>query len=218
MRGRPVVGRLARSSSLTLLLLGSLLITVSSLGYFDAGTLPPFAVEKLPVRFEALWLASLRAHVASAALTFPLCIALMTRWLQRRAAWHRWLGRITGALLLLVLVPSGVVLAFDAKGGMFVTAGFLLSGAVASYCAVKGIRAARQRDLLSHAHAMRHVLGQMSVAVTSRAMILGLDALGMDPELAYALALWVPVLGTLVAIELPRLRPFKPSARIGGTK
>ena len=74
-------------------------------------------VEKLPVRFEALWPASLRVHVAAASLTLPLCLLLTTRALQRRAALHRWLGRVSGVLVLLALVPSGVVLAFDAKGG-----------------------------------------------------------------------------------------------------
>ena len=63
---------------------GSVLIAASSLAYFDFATLPPFVIEKLPVRFEALWLASLRVHVASALLSFPLCLLLVTRWLQRR--------------------------------------------------------------------------------------------------------------------------------------
>ena len=58
------------------MLVGSALITASSVAYFDFDTLPPFAIEKLPVRFEALWLASLRTHVASALLAFPLSITL----------------------------------------------------------------------------------------------------------------------------------------------
>lgn len=174
-------------------------------------------LEKLPLRFEALWLASLKLHVASAALTFPLCIALMTRWLRRRAAWHRWLGRVTSAMILVLLVPSGVVLASEAKGGTLGTLGFLLSAAIVTYCSVHAVRAARRRDLVSHAHAMRHVVGQMSVAVTSRAMIVGLDALGMDPDLAYIIALWVPVLGTVATVELLRLPSFDVSTLTGGT-
>ena len=71
--------------------------------------------------------------------------------------------------MLFALVPSGVVLAFDAKGGAIVTAGFLLSAAIVAGCMTYGVRAARRRDLLSHARMMRHVVGQMSVAVTSRA-------------------------------------------------
>jgi uncharacterized membrane protein YozB (DUF420 family) len=186
---------------LVVMLLGSALITASSLAYFDFETLPPFVIEKLPVRFESLWLASLRLHVATASVVFPLCLLLMTRTLQRRTAWHRRLGRVTGMLVLFALVPSGVVLAFDAKGGRVVTAGFILSAAIVAWFMVRGVMAARRRDLVSHSRAMRHVVAQMSVAVVSRAMILGLDAAGIDPAVAYVAALWAPVLGCAAAAE-----------------
>jgi uncharacterized membrane protein YozB (DUF420 family) len=186
---------------LGVMLLGSALITASSLAYFDFETLPPFVIEKLPVRFESLWLASLRLHVATASVVFPLCLLLMTRTLQRRTAWHRRLGRVTGMLVLFALVPSGVVLAFDAKGGRVVTAGFILSAAIVAWFMVRGVMAARRRDLVSHSRAMRHVVAQMSVAVVSRAMILGLDAAGIDPAVAYVAALWAPVLGCAAAAE-----------------
>ncbi|HEX3776819.1 MAG TPA: DUF2306 domain-containing protein [Polyangiaceae bacterium] len=183
------------------MLIGSALITAMSLPYFDFGTLPPFVIEKLPLRFEALWLASLRVHVAAASLSFPLCLALTTRTLQKRTLWHRYLGRVTGVLVLLALVPSGIVLSFDAKGGPIVSAGFLLSAAIVALAMIGGVRAARRRDLILHARAMRHVIGQMSVAVVSRAMIVGLDALGVDPKIAYVAALWGPVLASVAIVE-----------------
>src|SRR4051812_2551008 len=43
---------------------GSALIAAMSLAYFDFETLPPFVIEKLPLRFESLWLGALRIHVA----------------------------------------------------------------------------------------------------------------------------------------------------------
>ena len=190
------------------MLLGSALITAMSLPYFDFETLPPFMLEKLPLRFEALWLGALRVHVAAAALCFPLCLALMTRALQRRVSWHRWLGRVSGGLVLFVLVPSGVVLAFDAKGGWFVSAGFLLSAVIIAGAMIFGVRAARRRDLIAHARAMRHVLGQMSVAVVSRALLVALDAIGVDPSVAYVAALWGPVLASVAVVEWLCLRPL----------
>jgi len=206
---------LPRLTFLVVMLAGSALITAASLAYFDFDTLPPFVIEKLPVRFESLWLASLRLHVAAAALAFPFCLVLMTKWLQRRAPLHRWLGRLTGVLVLFALVPSGVVLSFDAKGGAPVTAGFLLSAAIVAWAMVQGVRAARRRDLVSHSRAMRHVLAQMSVAVISRAMILGFDALGMDPDLSYVIALWGPVLACAGCVELISKRSlFSPSNRV----
>jgi ABC-type Na+ efflux pump permease subunit len=106
-------------------------------------------------------------------------------------------------------VPSGIVLSFDAKGGKVVTLGFLLSATIVAVCTTHGALAARRRDFVSHRRAMQHVVGQMSVAVTSRALMLGLDAAGIDPNLAYALALWGPVLGSALVVEIVSSRsPF----------
>lgn len=181
--------------------LGAAFIIASSLVYFDFSELPPFAIEKLPVRFSTLWLTSLRVHVVAALVSLPLCIALMTRALQRRRAIHRWLGRAAGVIILFALAPSGAVLAFDAKGGALVTVGFLVSDALVALFMVKGIAAARRRDLVAHRRAMGHVFAQMSVAVTSRAMLVGLDIAGMSPELAYVIALWLPVVGSAAVAE-----------------
>jgi hypothetical protein len=67
---------------------------------------------------------------------------------------------------------------------------------------MRGILAARRRDLVSHRRAMRHVVGQMSVAVVSRALIVGLDAAGIDPDFSYVVALWGPVLASAAVAEL----------------
>lgn len=184
------------------MLLGSALMTWVSLPYFDFETLPAFLLEKLPLRFERFWLATLRLHVASALVALPLCLLLMTRFLQRRPRGHRWLGRVTGVLVLFALVPTGVVLAFDAKGGFVVTLGFLLSAGIVAAGVVLGVRSARRRDLVAHSRAMRHVVAQMSVAVTSRLLIVLLDMAGMQPDTAYVVALWVPVLASAAVAEL----------------
>ena len=88
------------------------------------------------------------------------------------------------------------------------TAGFLLSAAIVAWCMVRGVLAARRRDLVSHRRAMRHVVGQMSVAVVSRALIVGFDAVGIDPDIAYVVALWGPVLASVAIVELVPLDVF----------
>jgi hypothetical protein len=181
---------------------GSLLISAMSVAYFDFDSLPPFVIEKLPLRFETLWLVSLRVHVLAAAISFPLCLASLTRAVQRRVALHRVLGRIAGIVVLFGLLPSGAVLSLDAKGGPFVSAGFLFSASIVAYALFHGVRAARCHLLVAHARAMRHVVAQMSVAVSSRALIVGFDSAGIDPEVAYVIALWVPVLASALLAEL----------------
>jgi hypothetical protein len=110
-------------------------------------------------------------------------------------------------LVLFALVPSGAVLAFDAKGGPVVTVGFLLSALIIVASLIVGVRAARRRDLTLHARAMRHVVAQMSVAVVSRALLLALDAASVDPDVAYVAALWGPVLASAAVVEWLSRRP-----------
>ncbi len=182
--------------------LGAAFITNASLGYFDPDAFEPFVVEKLPqVRFTDLGLASLKVHVAAALVSFPACLALMTRWVQRRKKLHRYLGRLTGLLVVLALVPSGFILAFDAKGGVNVTIGFILSGAIVLSGMVAGVLAARRKDMSGHARAMKHVVAQMSVAVTSRAMLVSFAYFEFDPGAAYVAALWIPVIASALVAE-----------------
>ncbi|MEM9695620.1 MAG: DUF2306 domain-containing protein, partial [Myxococcota bacterium] len=119
-----------------------------------------------------------------------------------------WMGRLTGLVVLTAVVPSGVILSFEAKGGPMVTLGFLLSGAIVAAGMVYGVVFARRKKMASHAWAMRHVTAQMSVAVTSRAMLVALDIGGVDPDTAYVAALWIPVVASALVVEWISRRPI----------
>lgn len=205
-----LVGRISVRAWLTFLGVGWALIAFASLEYFQPGRLAPFVIERMPLRFDALWRASLLVHVVAAMISLPLCLLLATRWLQRRVRLHRPIGRVAALVVLFALVPSGFVLAFEAKGGAPSTVGFLLSGVIVLVAMVRGVAAARRRDLLAHQRAMRHVLAQMSVAVTSRAMLICFDVAGVEPTLGYVAALWIPVaLSALIAEAMHApLRPL----------
>ena len=58
---------------------------------------------------------------------------------------------------------------------------------------------------------MRHVVAQMSVAVSSRALIVVLDIAGIAPESAYVVSLWGPVLVSAAIAELVSRRSGAPS-------
>lgn len=181
--------------------LGSLAITLASLVYFDRSTVAPFVLEKLPLRFDSLWRLSLKVHVASALVALPACILLMTPSVQKRRALHRYLGRCTGVLVVFGLVPSGLVLALEAKGGMWVSVGFIVSGLIVLVAMIRGAVEARRGHMAAHARCMRHVFAQMSVAVTSRTLLVALDFGGVHPDVAYVVALWVPVIASGLVAE-----------------
>ena len=72
---------------------------------------------------------------------------------------------------------------------------------IVAWFMVRGVQTARRRQLVAHRRASLHVLAQLSVAVSSRLMLVGFDALGFDHERAYLAALWVPVLGSAAFVE-----------------
>ena len=196
------LGRLLGSMSMVGLGLGALIIGWASRVYFDSDELAPFVIEKLPLPHEDLWLAALKAHVVAASLALPACLLLSLRHMLRFPRAHRWLGRVTGVVILAALVPSGLYLSLFAKGGAPATVGFALSGLIVACAMVQGVRRARARDYAGHRRCMLHVLAQLSVAVTSRALLYLLDAVGIDPDAAYLFALWAPVLAGVASVEV----------------
>lgn len=194
--------RAAQSFLWIFLALGSLAITYASMVYFEPGQRAPFLIEKLPLRDEAFYLAVLRVHVLAAALALPGCLILSSAAvLKRWPRFHRWSGRIVGLDVLGALAPTGFYLAFFAKGGVAGTLGFLLTGGIVVWAMLQAIRWARAKRFARHRLFAFHVIGQLSVAVSSRAMLFLLETSNLDADLAYLLSLWIPVVGTFALVQ-----------------
>jgi hypothetical protein len=151
-------------------------------------------------------MAALKVHVVAASFALPACLLLSLKRMLRFPRTHRWLGRATGVVILAALVPSGLYLSLFAKGGAPSTIGFALSGLIVAWAMVWGVRRARARDYIGHRRAMLHVLAQLSVAVTSRSLLILLNAAGIDPDPAYLFALWAPVLAGVGFVEVVLVR------------
>jgi hypothetical protein len=187
---------------------GAALIAWTSRAYFFGDELHPFILERLPVPHEGLWLFALHVHVAAALLSLPACLLLASRgFLRRFPRAHRYLGRSAGLVILGGLLPSGGWLALTARGGWPSTLGFWLSGAIVAVAAVLGIRSARRRRFAAHRRCALHVVAQMSVAVTSRALLLLMSHGAMNADAQYVAALWVPVAASAGAAWLVGREP-----------
>jgi uncharacterized membrane protein YozB (DUF420 family) len=197
---------------------GAVAIVIACWDYVAQGPLHPFIADKGALPWRRAWLAALAVHIVAAVVSLPACLLLLSRGLLRRAPrLHRWAGRVVGVVVLVALVPSGLVLATTARGGPAGVVGFVATGVFTFVAMALAIRAARRRDIVGHRRAIAHVVGQMSVAVTSRALLVALGLLAdtdagaalaeLDPELAYAVALWVPVVGSAVVAHLVVPRP-----------
>jgi hypothetical protein len=195
--------QLARLGFFALMSFGVWLLLSASTSYLDTSEPHPFFLEKLPLAQPKLWLAALYAHVPSALFSLPACLVLLiTRVRTRFPRFHRWLGRMTGALVLCVVVPSGMYLALFAQGGFISTLGFWLTGVIAFVAMLKSIQRARAKDMKAHRRFSTHVVAQLSVAVVSRFLLMGAELLDVYGEWVYVAALWFPVLGGVLVSEL----------------
>jgi hypothetical protein len=186
-----------------LMVAGVWMMLASSVSYLELGREHPFFLEKLPLARPKLWLGALYVHVPSALLSLPACLVLLSNRVRARVPrFHRWLGRVTGALILLAVVPSGLYLAFFATGGLISTLGFWLTGVIAFVAMVKSIASARRRDMKAHRRFSTHVAAQLSVAVFSRLMLIAAERIELYSEWVYIAALWIPVIGCAIAAEL----------------
>lgn len=192
-----------RSALFVLLWVGVAMMIAASASYIDLGESHPFYLEKLPLARPSLWLAALYLHVPSALLALPACLLLLVKRVRTRAPrLHRWLGRITGVLVLLGVVPTGMYLALFAQGGLITTLGFWLTGLIAFVAMAKSIQCARARDMKAHRRFGTHVAAQLAVAVISRFLLLGAEQIELYGEWVYIAALWLPVIACFLVAEL----------------
>jgi uncharacterized membrane protein len=195
--------RLGRFAFWSAMAVGVGLMLSASASYLELGEQHPFVLEKLPLAHPRLWRGALYAHVPSALFALPACLVLLSARVRRRAPrLHRWLGRLTGGLILCVVVPSGMYLALFAQGGYVTTLGFWLTGAIAFGAMFKSIAAARAGDMQAHRRFSTHVVAQLAVAVLSRFLLAGAELAGFYDEWVYVAALWAPVIGCALVAEL----------------
>ena len=204
--------RLGRAAFWAAMCAGTWMMLSASRSYLELGDSHPFFLEKLPMAHSRWWLWALWLHVPSALLSLPACLVLLLGGVRRRLPrFHRWLGRVTGGVVILGVVPSGMYLALFARGGLLSTLGFWLTGLIALLAMIKSIESARRGDFRSHRRFSSHVAAQLSVAVLSRFLLMGAEQLGLYREWVYVAALWIPVVACAVVAERltgPRVRRF----------
>jgi hypothetical protein len=146
-------------------------------------------------------------HIASG----PVCLILGTvlvseRFRRQFPKWHRYLGRIQVATVLLLVTPSGLWMAYYAAAGTIAAIGFALLAILTGAFAALGWRTAVQRRFAVHRRWMWRCFLLLCSAVVLR-IIGGLATVsGVQVEWFDPLASWASWLAPLAAFELSELR------------
>ncbi|MCE9526998.1 MAG: DUF2306 domain-containing protein [Planctomycetales bacterium] len=142
------------------------------------------------------------AHVISGPVSLILGTILVSDWFRKVApSWHRRLGRVQVACVLLVVTPSGLYMARYADTGVIAGAGLALLAIATAVCITLGWRAAVLRRFTIHRRWMLRTFILLCSAVVIR-MIGGLaTTLQFDADCLYPVSCWISWLLPVLVFE-----------------
>ena len=145
-------------------------------------------------------------HIAAGPCVLVLgMIQLSERLRLRYPWWHRSLGKLQIASILLVLTPSGLWMAFYAETGAVAGVAFASLSAVTAATAWCGWRAAVRRRFAAHRLWMGRCFLLLCSAVVIRVISGIVIVTGIQGDWTYPLAAWVSWLAPLAVFERLRL-------------
>ena len=191
-----------------LILLGVLLLIkvwVAIVGNYSLYFPPNFEQGFLEGRaqiFVGLYRLAFYGHI----LVGPVCMAigtvLLTPWSRRTAMLHRVLGRLQLLLILLVLSPTGMIMAWQSYAGWIAGGGFLSLSVVTAWCALQGWRTALVRRYDDHARWMLRCCILLCSAIVLRIIGGATEFMHWDPETSYRVAAWGSWVVPLLVFEV----------------
>lgn len=143
------------------------------------------------------------AHIVAGPLALVVGLILMSKRVRlRHVAWHRRLGQLQTALVLILVVPSGIWMASYAETGRVAGFGFTTLSLVTALCTWMGWRSAVQGFASAHARWMARGYVLLCSAVVLRIMGGAFQLAGISDDRGYAFAAWLSWLFPLAAFEV----------------
>ena len=145
-------------------------------------------------------------HITSGPGSLVLGLILLSEQFRLRfSKWHRCLGRIQIANILLLVAPSGLWMARYAESGAVAEAGFAVLAVATGFCAAAGWRSAVRRRFVKHRTWMSRCFVLLCSAVVLR-LIGGMATVtGVESAWLYPLTAWTSWLVPLMLFEFCRL-------------
>jgi hypothetical protein len=143
------------------------------------------------------------AHIVSGPISLVLGLILISeRFRKRFPKWHRSLGKAQAAVVLFLLSPSGLWLAYYAQTGTFAAIGFALLAVATGMCVLLGWRSAVKRQFIEHRRWMLRCFLLLCSAVIVR-IVGGLATVtSLGDSWIYPVTAWASWLVPLTTFEL----------------
>lgn len=178
------------------------LLIYNTLPYYSLRQDFPFITERSYLFESTLYRLCFYLHIGAGALCIGVALLLFSRALLRKAPRiHRFSGRVYVGVVLLLGAPTGLYMAFFAKGGAGERMLFLFMAIWWFVSTWNGLQAILRKNVAAHRIWMERSYAMALTAVTFRVYYLVFYLLGMDGLLNYEVSLWISVLGNLLIAE-----------------
>lgn len=199
----PIARTLLKTLAWLGFLVGTVLIVSNTYADFRPGGGKIFISQRDPATLGPLWQFSLYTHVLAGCVCLIASLPQFSKTLLRRLPLlHRICGRIYALLILLIVAPTGIHLAFFAKGGLAGQSGFILLGIATFLTTLLGITTIRNGDLAAHRRWMMRSFAMVATAVSFRVYHVLFFYAGLSIESNYLVSLWLSILGNAAVAEL----------------
>lgn len=149
-------------------------------------------------------------HIASGPVSLFLGVILISDWFRMRfPKWHRRLGRVQAANVLLLVAPTGLWMAWYTQTGTVAGISFAILSVLTGTTVALGWRAAVQRRFQVHRRWMSRCFVLLCSAVVLRLVIgfgtvVGVQSMWFDPVVSWAS--WLVPLSALELVGLLKSR------------
>lgn len=180
-------------------------VTLVIVGNYPDYLPPDFTADFLVGReasFYGNYQCAFYAHIASGPVTLLLGLVLLShRFRSWSPRWHRLLGKIQLACVLLLVAPSGFWMAFSTLGGPIAGVGFATLALATGFCAYLGWRSAVRRRFAVHRRWMCRCYLLLCSAVVLRLTAGLFTVTSFEGAWTYSMAAWTSWLIPLAIFE-----------------
>lgn len=180
----------------------SLLLIYNTLPYFSFNKNFDFIQERDLLFQSSLYKTCFYLHIAAGALCIGTALIQFSRYILKKSkAIHRISGKIYVGVVLFLGAPTGLYMAFFAKGSFWERCLFMFMAGWWFITTLWGLNTIHKRNIIAHKVWMMRSYSMAMTAVTFRVYYIILYMLDWKLLENYQFSLWVSVVGNMLIAE-----------------
>jgi hypothetical protein len=180
----------------------SLLLIYNTLPYFSFSQHFSFIEERSLLFKSSFYYTCFYIHIAAGATCIGTALIQFSRYLMKKSkAIHRVSGRIYVFVVLFLGAPTGLYMAFFAKGSFWERSLFMFMATWWFITTLNGLNTILKKNVVAHKLWMIRSYSMAMTAVTFRVYYIFFYMMGWEDLVNYEFSLWVSVIGNMLIAE-----------------